>query len=53
MEPVYMILGQASGVAAALACDGDGTVQHVPVDRLQAKLRALKAIIDPAAVPPK
>jgi hypothetical protein len=53
MEPVYMILGQASGVAAALAVDGDGTVQNVPVDRLQARLKAQKAVLDPAAVPAK
>ncbi len=50
MEPVYMILGQASGVAAALACDGDGTVQGIRIERLQAKLKAQKAVIDPGAV---
>jgi hypothetical protein len=50
MEPVYMILGQASGVAAALACDGDGTVQRVPVEGLQAKLKEQKAVLDPGAV---
>ena len=53
MEPVYMILGQASGVAAALACDGDGAVQHVAADRLQAILKAQKGVFDPAAVPTK
>jgi hypothetical protein len=53
MEPVYMILGQASGVAAALACDGHVSVQDVPVDKVQAKLKAQKAVLDPAAVPPK
>jgi hypothetical protein len=50
MEPVYMILGQASGVAAALACDGDATVQHVSVDKLKGKLTAQKAILDPNSV---
>jgi hypothetical protein len=53
MEPVYMILGHASGVAAALACDGDGVVQQVSNERLQAKLKAQKAVLDPAAVPVK
>ena len=43
MEPVYMILGQASGVAAALACEGDGVVQHVTVEGLRSKLKAQKA----------
>jgi FAD dependent oxidoreductase len=53
MEPVYMILGQASGIAAALACDGDATVQKVSIERLQAKLKAQKAVLDPGAVPPR
>jgi hypothetical protein len=53
MEPVYMILGQASGVAAAMACDGDGTVQRVAVERLQAKLKEQKAELDPGALPAK
>jgi hypothetical protein len=52
MEPVYMILGQASGVAAALACDDAVGVKDVPVGKLQAKLRAQKAVLDPSAVPP-
>jgi hypothetical protein len=51
MEPVFMILGQAAGVAAALAIDADGSVQKVPADRLHKKLQAQKAVLSPAAVP--
>jgi len=47
MEPVYMILGQASGVAAALAVDERKAVQDVPIDKLQAKLKAQKAVLSP------
>jgi hypothetical protein len=47
MEPVYMILGQASGVAAVLALDGKTAVQDVPVEKLQAKLKAQKAVLSP------
>jgi hypothetical protein len=47
MEPVYMILGQASGVAAALAIDGKASVQKIPVDQLLARLRAQKAVLSP------
>ncbi|MCI0458938.1 MAG: FAD-dependent oxidoreductase [Gemmataceae bacterium] len=47
MEPVYMILGQASGVAAMLAIDGKTSVQEVPVEKLQAKLKAQKAVLSP------
>jgi hypothetical protein len=47
MEPVYMILGQASGVAAAMACDGKGGVQAVSVPELQKKLKAQKAVLSP------
>ena len=47
MEPVYMMLGQASGVAAAMAADAKTAVQKVPVDALQEKLKAQKAILDP------
>jgi hypothetical protein len=45
MEPVYMILGQATGVAAALAIDGKTTVQRVPIETLQAKLKEQKAVL--------
>jgi hypothetical protein len=47
MEPVYMILGQASGVAAALALDGRTPVQQVPIESLQEKLKAQKAVLSP------
>ena len=50
MEPVYMILGQASGVAAALACNGDGAVQRVAIASLQEKLISQKAVLEPQAV---
>jgi hypothetical protein len=39
MEPQYMILGQAAGVAAALAIRGKVPVQEVPVTELQTILR--------------
>ncbi len=50
MEPVYMILGQACGVAAALAIDEKVSVQRIAVDRLQAKLKEQKAILSPDAL---
>jgi hypothetical protein len=50
MEPVYMILGQASGVAAALAVDGKTSVQKVPVDSLVSRLKAQKAVLSPEGI---
>lgn len=40
MEPVYMMLGQSAGTAAALAVDQNTTVQSVPYAALSARLRA-------------
>ena len=40
MEPVFMILGQSAGLAAALAIDLDVAVQDVPYPQLKAKLLA-------------
>jgi hypothetical protein len=47
MEPVYMILGQACGVAAAITCEGKGGVQAVSMANLQPKLKAQKAVLSP------
>ena len=41
MEPVWMILGESAGVAAALAVDGDIPVQDVPYEQLRPKLDEL------------
>jgi FAD dependent oxidoreductase len=49
MEPVYMVLGQAAGVAAALAITADQAVQEVDIPALQAHLRSQKAVIAPPA----
>ena len=38
MEPVFMILGQSAATAAALALDGNTTVQDVPYARLRERL---------------
>jgi hypothetical protein len=38
MEPVFMILGQSAGTAAAMAIDNQGTVQGVDYDILKARL---------------
>jgi hypothetical protein len=40
MEPVFMMLGHAGGIAAHLALTEKTTVQDVPVQTLQAKLSA-------------
>lgn len=39
MEPVYMVLGQAAGIAATLAIDGNSTVQDVDYSRLRDQLQ--------------
>lgn len=40
MEPVFMMLGHAGGVAAHLALKGETSVQEVPIAKLQAALTA-------------
>lgn len=47
MEPVYMILGQACGVAASLAIDEKVAVQAVPAERLAARLKEQGAVLSP------
>jgi hypothetical protein len=47
MEPVYMILGHASGVAAVLTVEKKTTVQKVSIELLQTKLKAQKAVLSP------
>src|SRR5262249_38664335 len=51
MEPVYMILGHASGVAASLAIDRKASVADVPVDLLQARLKEQGAVLSPEGLP--
>jgi hypothetical protein len=45
MEPQYMMIGQAAGVAAALAVRGRSAVQDVSVPALQDKLHAHSAVL--------
>jgi hypothetical protein len=45
MEPQYMIIGQAAGVAAALAVHNNTSIQDVPVPRLQQILRVHGAVL--------
>ena len=44
-EPVYMIIGQAAGDAAAIAVRGNLDVQDVPIAKLQTELLAGHAIL--------
>lgn len=46
MEPQYMIIGQAAGVAAKLAIDGNLAVQDVPYASLRAKLQSQRAVFE-------
>jgi hypothetical protein len=46
MEPQYMIIGQAAGVAAKLAIDGNLALQDVSHASLQAKLKAQRAVFE-------
>jgi hypothetical protein len=46
MEPVYMMLGHAAGVAAHLVVAGDATVQQADVAQLRRLLREEGAVLD-------
>lgn len=46
MEPVFMILGQASGTAAAMAIDLKVSVQKVPYAKLKERLLADKQMLE-------
>jgi hypothetical protein len=46
MEPQYMILGQAAGVAASLALKSGKPVQEISVAALQEKLKSQGAVFD-------
>eukprot|EP01050_Picozoa_sp_SAG11_P007383 SAG11_NODE_614_length_8201_cov_3.608121_2_plen_805_part_00 len=52
MGPQWMILGQAAGVAAAMAVAGGISVQDVDVGALRATLLARGQILEPPALPP-
>jgi len=46
MEPQYMIIGQAAGVAASLALKSGKAVQDISVPDLQSKLKSQGAVFD-------
>jgi len=46
MEPVFMILGESAGAAAALAIDAGVPVQKLPYARLRQHLLAEGQILD-------
>jgi hypothetical protein len=46
MEPQYMIIGQAAGVAAALAVHLHVAVQEIPIQELQKRLSSNGAILN-------
>lgn len=46
MEPVFMILGQSAATAAAIAIDGEISVQQVPYVKLRERLLADGQVLD-------
>lgn len=46
MEPTYMVMGEAAGVAAAQALTGKTSVQDVDVEALQQKLRDAGCVLE-------
>jgi hypothetical protein len=46
MEPVFMVLGESSAVAACMAIDANATVQDVAVKKLQEKLKARGQVLE-------
>lgn len=46
MEPQYMIIGQAAGVAAAMAIAGSRPVQEIDATALTQKLRGQRAVME-------
>lgn len=46
MEPVYMIMGHAAGVAARMAITGNVAVQDIDTSGLTAKLRSQGAVME-------
>jgi hypothetical protein len=46
MEPVFMILGESAATAAALALDGQVSVQKVDYQKLRARLLADKQVLE-------
>lgn len=53
MEPQYMILGQAAGVAAKLAIDANQPVQAIDTGQLTRRLRAQGAVLEYHPSPPR
>ena len=46
MEPQYMIIGQAAGIAAAMAAKAKTSVQEIDTAALTARLRELNAVLE-------
>ena len=46
MEPVYMVLGQSAGTAAALSIDKNSAVQALPYEELRRQLLSDKQILE-------
>lgn len=46
MEPVFMIIGQAAGVAAKMAFDDQVAVHDIDISRLSARLQSQGAVLD-------
>jgi hypothetical protein len=46
MEPQYMIIGQAAGVAAKMAIDGKAAVQDIDRAALTKTLRQQRAVME-------